>query len=430
MRASLGSACVVSLAILAAACGGSEPPPHERAAAATRADANPPTTPTANAPAAPRSPATNRFTPPTAKQLERSKLALQGHLDAGRAAIAAQDPPTGIAQLQAAAAINPTQPTISRELGWAQLEAGQLDQAQATLDRALHHATDLHTRAAIEFELGRVAEARADIPVATEHYTKSLELRPNELVAARLTTLTGGTEVISHSECGWIDHGPAPAHLCPAYLRTLAPGDPPPTCAYEHSAAGESGPVTVYDLELDGASKVAVFSYLEHGAGGSREIFVLNAVLDQRWYTSELTWVDHPEVGYADENLADLQLRTEQLAPGGLPELVIEWSVQGHAIDPGANIETTWSVDRLGVLMLQSGTPRWLIGLTRAAKTRSATIAGDGPPELRTRSVELEWLTKTGQVELRAGDHEPSAPIGTFALGAAPQLCPAELAGH
>ncbi|WP_146158017.1 hypothetical protein [Enhygromyxa salina] len=442
MRAStVRAAVVVSLTTCAASgagCGGSTVPEREQAAPADRAAAvsesqaldssAPAPSPVAEALAP------NSFEPLSDDQLARAHAAVETHLNAGRAAIEAIDLATGIGQLQAAAAISPTDATILRALGWAHFDAHQLAEAEHVLDRALHHARDPDTRAAVLYELGRVAEARADVPVASERYTDSLAIRPDESVAARLVALTGGTEVISHTACGWTRHGPAPAQLCPAYLRTREPGRAASACAYEttRAVAGprarESGAATVDDLELDGGVEISVFSYLEPGLGGAREIFVLNAVLDGVWYSGELTWVDHPGASYADEALAKLQLRTEQLAPGGLPELVIEWSVQGRAIDPGAEVELSWSVDRLGVLMLQSGSPRWLIGLNRASTASIATIGGEAA-DLSSTGLEIEWLPKTGEVELRAATNQSSAPARRYALGAAPQLCPAELDG-
>jgi tetratricopeptide (TPR) repeat protein len=425
MRAGLVHALVLAcMATLGSACHRADPPARDEPAPISEA-ANT-SAPGADQTIQEPTLAANGFRPLTEDQRATAQAALRAQLDAGHAAVQANDHATGIARLQQAAAINPIHAETLAELGAAYVSANELEAAAQMFDKALHHAKDPQTRAVILDQLGRVAEARGDVSLATEHYTHSLGLQHSDALAARLASLTGGIEVISHSECSWIPRGPAPLHLCHAYVQTLEHEEHPPTCAYERTrpaAPGESSAATIYDLELDADAKVAVFSYLDHDR--SIEIFVLNAVLAGIWSTTELTWVDHGEVTYADETLADLELRTEQLAPGGLPELVIEWTVHGHGEDLLDATEAVWSADRLGVLMLHRGTPRWLIGLTRASTYSYGEIGGEDP-EPRVRSIELEWLTKTGEIELRAGEHEPSAPIGRFALGGHPQLCPAE----
>ncbi len=75
------------------------------------------------------------------------------------------------------------------ELGWALFHVGELEQAEALSIEAMAHAGTKAKLAAILYNLGRIHEARGDLEGAAAHYQKSLELRPNATVQARLEAL-------------------------------------------------------------------------------------------------------------------------------------------------------------------------------------------------------------------------------------------------
>ena len=359
-------------------------------------------------------------------ELTDASAELQTKLEAGRAALAAEDLQRALAELGAAAVLDPVNPELLTQLGATALRAGRLPEARHHLSRALRHAETPTQRGELLALLGRVAEARGDRMRASELYVHSLALAPNELIRHQLAALTGGAEVISNSACGWREQGPAPARLCPAYLETLGPveaGEAARRCALEPSEDGASTPGT---LELDAETKLATFSY--HDPTRAIEVIVLNALIGESWYSHELSWLDHPEARYADENLGALELRAEQLAPGGPLEVVVEWSIEGRAVELGAAelTQRDHELDYLAVLMLHRGKPDWLIGLSTSRTLRSGAFASPTIEQQR-ESVSLEWLTKTGEVEIGEGEDPPSAPTGRHGLGAYSQLCAAEL---
>lgn len=392
--------------------------------------------------------AENKFVAPKPDELEAAKAALAEHLDAGRKAVKAKDYATGIAELEKAAAINPTHAKTLGELGWAHFNAGELAKAKTRLEQGLHHADNDKTRGAILYNLGRVAEAQDDAVLAASLYARSVELRPNDVVAARLAGLerpeTAAPAGQAHPQCGWQKHGPVPRHLCHAYLQSLPPepdSEPfdAPACEYERTrllgpedlgggevfiAAGESDQVQIWDLKLGGGVEVAAFSYRDMWE--MSEPLILNVVIDGVWYSSQLAWVSHPGVGYADENFSELKIRKEQLVPGGRPEVVVEWEIHGHDMDPGVDMEAFNSAKQIAVLSVEGSAPRWLAALsTRTEDSYDEIEAPD--PETTVRSVELEWLAESGELKVSKTGDEPSAPLGSFKLGEYPQRCPAEL---
>ena len=78
------------------------------------------------------------------------------------------------------------------EVGWAALNAGDLDRAAAANKRALAHVKATNLRAQILYNAGRVAEAKKDDDAAKKAYSESLALRDNAEVKRRLEAL-GGT---------------------------------------------------------------------------------------------------------------------------------------------------------------------------------------------------------------------------------------------
>jgi tetratricopeptide (TPR) repeat protein len=88
----------------------------------------------------------------------------------------------------------PDDPRTLSELGWATLFTGRLDEAEAVLRRAeAGVGDDDRLRAAILYNLGRVAEARHEDAAAIEAYQRSLRLRPHPSVYSHLSGLEGGT---------------------------------------------------------------------------------------------------------------------------------------------------------------------------------------------------------------------------------------------
>lgn len=167
--------------MLGSCTSGAPNPAPEQAAAAPVAvpDApvvsTPTPTPTAAAkpePAAPAKPAAGE-----SSVAEAHAAARRGDWAAARAGFAA------------AVALAPDDAGLLAELGWAEFNAGDLAGARTHTDAALAKVREPRRRAAMLYNLGRIAEAGNDTAAAVTAYGESLSLRPNKVVQARLGKL-------------------------------------------------------------------------------------------------------------------------------------------------------------------------------------------------------------------------------------------------
>lgn len=361
--------------------------------------------------APPKQPRASTFVMPDTSELATLATALAEQLAAARGAT---DPATRSAALERAVEIVPFDAAVLAELGRAYTDAGRLNEAVLSFDLALRHAGSVTLRADLLVELGTAVEATGDRTRAAELYQRSVDLHPTEVAAARLAALTGGVEVLSHDTCAWTRHGPPPAKLCPAYVATR--GASPSTCAYEHPP-----------LELDADTKVELFSHLDPSS--RIEVFVVNAIIGGVWYSSPLTWVSHPEVAHADESVARLDMRLEQLAPDRKPQVLLEWELERRTVDPVNKTLVVHTSTNLGVLSVSALDPRWWLGLRTASSHSEQLVSDLSEPNPTQTSVALTWVRKFGEFELLRTEHPPSTALGKFPLGAYPILCPREIDG-
>jgi tetratricopeptide (TPR) repeat protein len=117
-------------------------------------------------------------------------------LDEGRTLTKADKLDEAMAKYNAALEIDPSNPTVLAELGWAQFKAHALDDAQATTMGALRLAQDDNARGMMLYNLGRIAEARGEKDAAITYYRTSLEKRPgNATVQGHLDALLAGKQI-------------------------------------------------------------------------------------------------------------------------------------------------------------------------------------------------------------------------------------------
>ena len=107
----------------------------------------------------------------------------------GRALVKNKDYAGAIAKLDAALAVVEGDATALSEIGWAALQAGDLERAQDATTRSIAAAENPKLKAASLYNLGRIAEERGDKDAAKQAYTESLALRPNDTVEKRLAKL-------------------------------------------------------------------------------------------------------------------------------------------------------------------------------------------------------------------------------------------------
>jgi tetratricopeptide (TPR) repeat protein len=113
-----------------------------------------------------------------------------GALARGQAAAGRGDPAGAIAAFEEALASRPGDGRAQLELGWAAFRAGDLDRAEEATRRALEASTDRQIEAPSRYNLGRILEQRGDRAAAAAEYRRSLALRANSAVRARLEAIT------------------------------------------------------------------------------------------------------------------------------------------------------------------------------------------------------------------------------------------------
>ena len=113
-------------------------------------------------------------------------------LNEGRRLSRAKDWAGAIKAFERVLAVSPDDVHALSEIGWAALQANDLDRAEKANRRALANAKTPATRAPILYNMGRVAEARGNKEAAAKDYAASLALRDNAEVKKRASALDGG----------------------------------------------------------------------------------------------------------------------------------------------------------------------------------------------------------------------------------------------
>lgn len=126
----------------------------------------------------------------TPDQLKKTRTDLRARLGEGRKLVKSGDLEGGVLAYNTLLRIDPHYGPALGELGWAHFKGNELELAQRYTSRALKLARDDKRRGMLLYNLGRVAEARDDKAAASDHYTRSLSVRPNATVEKRLAGLT------------------------------------------------------------------------------------------------------------------------------------------------------------------------------------------------------------------------------------------------
>jgi tetratricopeptide (TPR) repeat protein len=447
------STLLASVMIALSACG--EPKPEPAAApappqpavatdAAAKAPARPITAPPPP-PQAAKDKALARFDAAAAKA---QATQFRDHLAAGRKAVKAKKFPEGIKALEAALTIDPNHASALAELGWALYLSGELAKAERATRQAITAATQDRTRGAALYNLGRIHEDRGEKDEAALAYQRSLTLRPNDTVSARLTALESAGAAPAAHECDVVAHsGRPPFDLCAAFIAKL-PADPElfsESRCLEHEttttevavdAAGTKyggETATLITLDVGGGIQATSFGVERWlASGGAITERHLAVLFDEQWYTLALGEEYNPGVSYIGESFWVESMTAEDLVPGGRPELLLKMKWQHTDGDYGDNATEDTEHALVAVVSLDGAAPRWLGAFLNSAVDSTGPMLDDEPseaPVTRTeRAVDFRWLAASGELEIfaRTG-FEPSATPGRFTLGALPAACPKTL---
>lgn len=306
--------------VLLLACGRKEEEPAKAApgaiAAAALRDASP----------AARPPPTARRPAPIPPEKRREYAA---HLRAGRAHARASRWGEAVSEFEKALAAIPMDDRALSELGWAAFQAGDYDRAEKANADSVRVSSTPELKAASLYNLGRVAEAKADRDRAAALYADSLVLRPNRTVVKRLVALgkpaPAGGALRGGEDTPCSDPVDGPDLVC-GCLKKLEPT--------QEDFAIECTIGSVGDLDADDLRVASVTLglgehafYLAHkGAKGWRVIGSLG---------------DLYEGGVAGVFNEREESKVEERTIGGARILWYEWRESGHDSDMGIDEEET-----------------------------------------------------------------------------------------
>ncbi len=243
-------------------------------------------TPTATASASGASAPSGAPSASTAAQRAPDKSAL---LRSGRKLAQAGQWKEAAEELNLARSIDPDDAIILSELGFAQMNAGDLAVSQEISEHALTVAKEPRVRAQIFYNLGRVAEAKGDKETAKKRYEESLSLRANHAVQARLESLGGkaaeGAGVPPPPTLPCDREFPNTQALCDCLLapqKLDLPNDAKPICRAERSAPKlDSGELSVLRWGAEeGAVGEALQLLVSNAKGGLRPMVQLGRDFD------------------------------------------------------------------------------------------------------------------------------------------------------
>jgi hypothetical protein len=316
----------------------------EPVATAQGGDATPPNTPPIGevtskpvAPEATRPSKPAALEPGKARELRKQYNKL---LDEGRTLTKADKLDEAMIKYRAALEIDPSNPTVLGELGWAQFKANALDDAQSTTMHALRVTQEDKSRGMLLYNLGRIAEARGETEAAITYYRTSLEKRPgNATVQARLDALLAGQAVAAQRPGGLARLGEGIADLdaaCKLIIDEVCANyggetDPDGDGFYQCHCAGvlTGQPPSDDDwglltLEI-GEGFQAIWLPVVHTSAG--------------WVVfSEITWAYNPGMSGIFEDVQLHPTQTDTRLPGAAqPQLVFTWKKDRSDSDMGVN---------------------------------------------------------------------------------------------
>ena len=242
----------------------------------------------------------------------------------GRAHVTAKAYPAAITAFEAALSAAPNDARALSELGWAAFLAKDLPKARHATEASLAGTASPKLQAASLYNLGRILEAETHPDDAVDAYRRSLELRPNATVAARLKTLAPSSAPVDALTPTTLD---GPITSIAAWCKT---DDEPETCAPAKPDMPEFAAAVAIDHAPAPWTSVSVF---EHGIEGQCALVIRTTaglfvepsfaecrVMGGRW----------------DRSISTATAKLEDLVAGGAPELVVRWRVEEMFNDTGA----------------------------------------------------------------------------------------------
>jgi hypothetical protein len=283
-------------------------------------------------------------------------------LDEGRTLTKADKLSEAMVKYRAALEIDPSNPTVLGELGWAQFKANALDDAQATTMQALRLAQDDKARGMLLYNLGRVAEARGETEAAMIYYRTSLEKRPdNATVQARLAALLAGAPVVAAAPGGLDRIAEDVAELETACKLIIdhscvdfgGNNDPNTQENYDRCACEATLHATPADDESWGLLTLKVGEWLQ-------EVYFPVVQTSSGWVVfGNIEWAFNPGMSGIYEEVHFGPTTTATLLPGATePQVLFTWKKDRSDTDMGVN-EYEAEHQEVTVVCARDGAQAW-----------------------------------------------------------------------
>jgi tetratricopeptide (TPR) repeat protein len=308
---------------------------------------------------------------PSKEELAKARKRYLKKLNEGRTLTKAKKYAEGIATYREALEVDPDDPTLLAELGWAAFLSGDLQLARRTSHMALRYARSDRQRGMLLYNLGRIAEEDGMKELAAGHYRASLERRDNETVKKRLAALDP-PEPPEQRGIAFIGEGLADLGAVCTELKTRCDEvvlfDPEEHCSCEVVAevdaadpsqeGGGGAPVKALLVRLGDPGEWDGMNFALHlavfGADGKLAL------------TDFIAWSYNPGAFGIWEQLEAPKVETRQLVPGGPPEFLVELSKSRMDRDMGINEVEDESSKTVVVCAVLEGKPRCTEPLVRS----------------------------------------------------------------
>jgi Flp pilus assembly protein TadD len=262
-------------------------------------------------------------------------------LDEGRTLTKAGKLDEAMVKYRAALEIDPSNPTVLGELGWAQFQANALGDAQTTTMQALRLAQEDKARGMLLYNLGRIAEARSEKEAAITYYRTSLEKRPgNATVQARLDALLAGVAAAAPTTKGLDRIAEGVVDLAAACKLIIDESCLDYGGSSDTNADEGFGPCTCEPTVHSSPDDDDSWGLLSLTIGvGFHEVYFPVVKTSSGWVVfSEIAWAYNPGVAGIFEEVAFGPTETAPLLPGAAQlQLLFAWKKDRSDSDMGVN---------------------------------------------------------------------------------------------
>ncbi len=316
--------------LVALACGCTAPAPTPAAKAPA---------PVVEAPPAPPAPAKTEEKKGTGIDRE-ARARYRAALAEGRELHRKNDYRGAIAAFEKALAVDPDDPRALAELGWAAFFVPDLELAEKKTRAALARTVEAKSRGAALYNLGRIAEERADVPGAIALYKQSLAERPNDTVRERLSKLDAAAAAARDLLTPIALRGPFKTlrEFCAGHTTSdgeTLPCDPDaalPSDVYEGPTAVPRGDGPILEARVLWAPGMSAPTT-------EAEVLVMLAIrTDKGWWVGPpVADVYNPGAFGIHGSMTAKALELVQLVAGGPPELRYQFVSNHYDSDMGIN---------------------------------------------------------------------------------------------